>query len=168
MAESMETLPAAELPLGTAQPVFNEAITRIDPTGFNEQMYDYKTVNSSNFMLKFPKYAEYNPCVFTLQNSAAENYTETTINIYISNATEREESGTTYYQGISPLTNTSARNETPPPPGASNASVLGSSMASIGRGPDCFYVFAGIVMCKSIMYVVPRVSLTTNDKQYCW
>ncbi|KAI4282325.1 MAG: hypothetical protein L6R38_003005 [Xanthoria sp. 2 TBL-2021] len=118
----------------TAQPVFNETITTIDPTGFNEQMYDYKTVNSSNFTVKISKYAEYNPCVFTLQNSAAENYTETSINIYISNATEREGSGTTYYQGISPLTNTSAPNETPPPAGASNASVLGSSMASLVVG----------------------------------
>ncbi|KAI4110830.1 MAG: hypothetical protein LQ339_001106 [Xanthoria mediterranea] len=111
--------------------MFNETIATVDPTEFNQQMYEYKTVNAANFRVNMSAYAEYNPCRFTLQNSAAENYTETSINIYISNATDTQGPGTLWSQAIGPPINTSARNETPPPAGASGAGMLGSSMTSL-------------------------------------
>ncbi|CAO1596792.1 hypothetical protein XANCAGTX0491_000622 [Xanthoria calcicola] len=111
--------------------MFNETIATVDSTSFNQQLYDYKIVNSSNSTVNMSKYAEYNPCVFTLQNSATESYTETSINIYISNATDNQGSGTTYSQAIGPGTSTSAPNETPPPAGASDARMLGNSMTSL-------------------------------------
>ncbi|KAL8655987.1 MAG: hypothetical protein Q9226_002825 [Calogaya cf. arnoldii] len=126
------------------QPVFNETIKTTNANELKEGVIE----NGQKFYfspdipaVNMSKYANYSPCVFTLQNSAAENSTETSINVFISNVTGVP--GTPYGRGISPNSKSDGSTPTENPneikygegvSGVSGASVLGSSIASMILG----------------------------------
>ncbi|KAL8852697.1 MAG: hypothetical protein Q9221_002457 [Calogaya cf. arnoldii] len=126
------------------QPIFNETIKTIRANELKEGGIE----NGQKFYLspdlpaiEMSKYANYSPCVFTLQNSAAGNYTETSSNVFISNVTGVP--GTPYGQGMRPNSNSDGSTPTEKPnkftygegvSGASGASMISSSIASVILG----------------------------------